>query len=202
MDFIYERFKTPAGIKIEEVTGGGRYKGKVWREIAMQIYCENGKDEFRDVGHYPCGAPFLYGSDERISISHTEGCLVVATLPSHPDANLSRFSPETALGVDVEHKDREKVMKLRERFLTEKEQELVPHESLEANIIAWTCKEAMLKAGMDPAINWHHDIVITSLPDYDTPGKGFIKSGDFKIDLTLTTLQRDDFILSLAYRGN
>lgn len=198
MDFIYERFRLPNGVKIEEVSGGSAYKGKVWLQIARQIYCENGKDGYRDMGHYQSGAPFLYDADERISLSHTDGMLVVATLKVAPDATLSEFSPETALGVDVEKADREKVLKLRERFLTAGELGIIPADSLEANIIAWTCKEAMLKAGMDPSIDWRHDIVITTLPGFDSPGHGYIKLEGREIGLNLITLRHEGYIISVA----
>lgn len=198
MDFIYERFKTSDHIKVETVTGGGRYKGKVWQEIARQIYCENGKDGYREIGHYASGAPFLYGADERISMSHTQGCLAVATIKTPAEANLSEFSPATALGIDVERADRDKVLGLRERFLCEEELKNIPTDSLEAAVIAWTCKEAMLKAGMDGAIDWRHDIVITTLPTFETPGAGFIRLGEVTVKLSLTTMQRDGFIISIA----
>ena len=164
----------------------------------MQVYCENGKDGFRDIGHYRSGAPFIYGADQRISISHTEGCLVVATIPVLPDANLSEFSPATALGVDVEKANREKVVKLRDRFLSESELAIVPADSVEANVTAWSCKEAMLKAGMDPTINWHTDIIITSLPSHDVPGAGFINLSGTRYDFTLHTLPYEDYLITLA----
>lgn len=198
MDFIYERIKTPEGIKLEIVTGGNRYKGKVWLEIARQIYCENGKEGYRELGHFSSGAPFLYGADERISVSHTEGCLVVATIPVSADSNLSEFSTETALGVDVEKTDREKVMKLRDRFLSEEERKIVEADSLEANIIAWACKEAMLKAGMDPAIDWHHNIIITSLPTFSTPGKGYILLNETRYEFTLHSILHESYIITTA----
>lgn len=198
MDYIYERRKTPEHVKIETVTGGSRYKGKVWTEIARQIYCENGKEGFREIGHFPSGAPFLYGSDERISISHTDGCLVVATIPVSPDSNLSEFTPETALGVDVERADREKTAELRERFLSDEELTRVPSGSVEAAVIAWTSKEAMLKAGMNPNIDWRHDIVITALPSFDTPGKGFIRLDGRQYPFALYTYPYEDFIITIA----
>lgn len=163
-DFIYERINTPVGVKVETVTGGNRYRGKVWRQIAMQIYCENGKDGYREVGHFQSGAPFLYDANDRISISHTEGCLVVATLPVAENTVLSEFSEKAALGIDVERIDREKVMSVRERFLNEKELAWLSAESVERNIIAWTLKEAALKAGMDPSIDFRNDILIVSMP--------------------------------------
>lgn len=192
MDFVYERSFTPEGVKIETVTGGSRYSGKVWRQIAMQIYCENGKDGYREVGHYPNGAPFLYGTDDRISISHTEGCLVVATLRRGPE------DAERLFGIDVEPSDRRKVVDLRERFLTEEELALVPADSVEANVVAWTCKEAMLKAGMEPAINWHRDIVITALPEGGKEGSGFIRLNGERHDFRLSTRRYDGFIVTLA----
>lgn len=197
-DFIYERTWVE-GVKLELVTGGLRYHGKVWREIAKQIYCENGKDGYRDLGHFKSGAPFLYDADEKISISHTEGCLAVATVKVCPDADLSSFSPEDALGVDVERADREKVMQIRSRFLTEEEQLLVPPGSLEANVVAWTCKEAMLKAGMDPAIDWLHNIVISKLPLPDGEnGAGHIIIDGGCHDLVLTTVRSHPFIVTIA----
>lgn len=198
MDFTYERIKTQLGVKLEIVSGEPHYKGKVWLEIARQIYCENGKDDYREIGHFPSGAPFLYNEDVRISISHTEGCLAVATVPASPDSNLSEFTPSTALGVDVERADREKVTGLRARFLSESELDIVPAESMEANVIAWTCKEAMLKAGLDPRIDWHHDIIITSLPTFEKEGSGFIRLNGEKFEFRLFTLKYEDFIITIA----
>lgn len=199
MDFVYERFKTPKGIKVEIVTGGNRYKGKVWTEIAKQIYCENGKDGYRELGHFAGGAPFLYNEEERISISHTEGCLAVATIKAPADSNLSEFNPALALGIDVERADREKVLKLRDRFLTEGELNLIPADSLEANIIAWTCKEAMLKAGMDPAIDWHNNIIITTLPTLKSEGKGYIILKGYGIDFSLYTIKIEEYLITIAW---
>lgn len=198
MDYIYERIKTPSGIKLEFVTAGSAYKGKVCLEIARQIYCENGKDDYRELGHFPSGAPFIYNEEVRISISHTEGCLAVATIPVASDANLSEFTPSTALGIDVEKADREKVVKLRERFLAESELPLVPADSVEANVIAWTCKEAMLKAGMDPLIDWRNDIIITSLPSFEREGSGFIRLNGEKFEFRLLTLRYEGYIVTTA----
>ena len=199
MDFIYERRRLPIGVKVEEVTGGGRYKGRVWLEIARQIYCENGKDGYRELGHFASGAPFLYGADERISISHTEGCLVVATKAVAPDTDLREFTPNAALGVDVERSDREKVAALRERFLTDRELKDVVPDTLEASIIAWTCKEAMLKAVMDPAIDWHHAIEIKKLPTLSEEGRGVVSRGDESLEFRLYTYRSEGYIITVAY---
>lgn len=198
--FVYERKKLVPGLKIEEITGGFDRSGKVWRTLAMQIYCENGKDEYREVGHFASGAPFLYNSDERISISHTDGMLVVATIPVSADSDLSRFDPHAFIGVDTERIDREKVMGLRERFLSEDERNIVP-DTLEANIVAWTCKEAMLKAVLTRGINWHHDLIIKRLPSEGSPGEGLMKlySGTYRCQL-LTYLS-GDYVVTICFKA-
>lgn len=179
-DYIYDRYYVD-GVKIEEISGGARYKGKVWTEIARQIYCENGKDGYRDLGHFNIGAPFLYGEEERISISHTEGCYVVATLKVPEGTDLSTFSEPAALGIDVERIDREKVMRVREKFLNDSELSRINADSVEANIIAWTSKEAMLKAGMNPGIDFRNDIMLVSVPP-------IAKTRDMQINKSKETL--------------
>lgn len=196
-DFIYERQRI-GKVKLETVTDGTRYKGKVWYELARQIYCENGKDDFRDIGHFASGAPFLFGEDVRISISHTQGCFAVATINVPEGTDLSVFTPEAALGIDVEHADRSKASELRERFLSQDELKMLPESSVENDLIAWTCKEAMLKAGMDSSIDWRNNIVITQLPAFSTPGSGHIFLNDQIIKFTLTTLSLPPFIITIA----
>ena len=46
-DFVYWRHPTLPGIKVEEVTEGEDFKGPAWLDMARQIYCENGRDEYR-----------------------------------------------------------------------------------------------------------------------------------------------------------
>lgn len=105
-DFIYWPFTAPVGIKLEFIAAEPVCKPSLWLELAYQIYSENGKDTPRELGHYPSGAPFLHGSDSRISITHTSGLLAVATLPRTPEANLIDFSERTALGIDAENINR------------------------------------------------------------------------------------------------
>ena len=166
-EFIYWRHPTPVGIKVEEISGMENKSGKLWRDMAMQIYCENGVDGFREIGHFANGAPFLFGLTSRISITHTAHLLAVATLPKTPEANLSQFAPRTAMGIDAERLDREQVLRVRDKFLSDEEKAIVSEDSLEANIIAWTSKEALYKAAMTEGLDFRNDITIKSLPAID-----------------------------------
>lgn len=164
-EFIYCRHHTPIGVKVEEISGGEDRSGAVWRALAMQVWKENGRDgAYRDIEHLECGAPLLWGEHSRISLSHTEGLLVVATLPPTPEAPLDAFAERTALGVDVERADRAQVLKVRERFLSASELETVPDTDTEANMVAWTCKEALYKAALTPGLDWRDQIRLLRLP--------------------------------------
>ncbi len=213
-EFIYWPHHTPVGIKVEEVSGMDTKSGKVWREMAKQIYCENGKDSYRELGHYANGAPFVYGTPSRISMTHTDHLLAVATLPKTPEADLSKFNPRTAMGIDAERLDREQVMRVRDKFLSDAEQEMIPEDDLEQNIIAWTCKEAIYKAGMTEGVDFRNDITLESLPEIDRQmnhpgapapvlGKGSIllttDKGTSRLDMEMYSYQSDDYRVTIAY---
>ena len=226
-EFIYWRHPTLPGIKVEEVAGGEDRKGNVWLEMALQIYCENGKENYREIGHFHNGAPFLYGEQGRISITHCRGLLAVATLPPTPEVELGTFSERAALGIDAERADRSQVLNVRDKFLSEEEQAMVPAEDTEANIIAWTSKEAALKAVMNPSIDWRVEIRLSRMPrlgpavvafdpeEFHVTNKDellekvageaevvFRTAEDApaeKVKLTLYSYRSDDHIVTLAY---
>ena len=209
-EYIYWKHLTPAGIKVEEISGAEQRSEAVWRVMAMQIYGEN-SEEYRKTGHFANGAPFLYGDTCRISITHTRHFLAVASLPRTPEATLGEFSPRTAMGIDAERLDREQVLKVRERFLSPAELELVEADSVEANIKAWTAKEALYKAAMTEGLDFRKDIRIISLPEFGIPtamkgttppppGKAEITmpSGE-TVPMELYAYQSEDCCVMLAY---
>lgn len=212
-EFIYWRHPSIPGIKIEEICGGEDKEGKLWKEMAYQLYCENGKESYREIGHYHNGAPFLFGEDTRISISHTDHFLIVATLPPTPEVELSEFSRRTAMGVDVESRDREQVLKIRERFLSKKELTMISADNLDANILAWTSKEACYKALFCEGIDLREDICIERLPElgpavivYDKKefpeiryGKALCRRKEEEVELTLYSYESEGKIVTLAY---
>lgn len=177
-EFIYWRHPTPPGIKIEEVCGGEDKPFPLWLDMAYQVYCENGKDGFREIGHYRDGSPFLVGETSRISISHAGRFLVVATLPPTPEVDLSHFSERAAMGVDAERLDREQVLKIRERFLSPEELAMIPADDVAGNVIAWTVKEALFKAMKEEGVDFREMIRIITLPTLG-PATPVYKESDF-----------------------
>lgn len=201
-DFIYWRHTTPPGIKIEEISGGEDKSGRLWEMLARQVYSENGKDGYRAITHTASGAPLLDDEPVRISISHAGHLLVVASLPRTPEADLSVFSPRTALGVDTERADRAQVLAVRERFLDNSELPLVAAEDVVAHIIAWTCKEALYKAALTDGLDLRANIRIRRLPDPANGSEGeatvIMPSGE-NIPFQLFSYYSDDYIVTLAY---
>lgn len=193
MEHIYWRHPTVPGIKVEEVSGEhSPGKTKVWLEIARQIYCENGKEAYREIGHFKNGAPFLYGEQTRVSLTHCDGLFVVATLPATPEVELGQFSERAALGIDAERADRAQVLKIRGRFLSPCELAMIPGDDLALNVQAWTIKEAAYKAAMTEGLDFREQIQIERMPEFGPPTPVFNRA-DFPGTDTNKELPEDYF---------
>lgn len=198
-EYIYCRHHTPIGVKIEEISGAEQRSGAVWRAMAMQVWKENGPDGYRDIYHTQAGAPLVYDSDARISLSHARHLLVVATLPPTPEADLEQYSDRTALGVDAELADRDQVLRVRERYLSERELGLFAADDVKANILAWTCKEALYKAALCPGLDWREDISIEVPPTLGhADGRASVKMRGSEYPFTLYSYECDGYIVSVA----
>lgn len=171
-EFIYEKEKAPCGVAVELIYGADDKSAKVWKLFAMQILSES-EGDYRAIIHLENGAPMLDGTPQRISISHTSHFISMASLPKTPDMNLEEVNERTAMGIDIEKSDRAQVLKIKEKFLSEKELGLLPNvekeedasvEEIKNHILAWTCKEALYKSVMGKSSDWKNDYTIISLP--------------------------------------
>lgn len=199
-DLIYDRFTTPAGVKIEAVSGGSAYSEKVHRALARQVWQENGPEGYRVIEHFPNGAPRHSEIEARISVSHCPGLFIVASLPGTPEADLSLFNPRTAMGVDCEPADRDQVMRIRERFLSPEEMQTLP-DTTEATLLTWTAKEACYKAAFTEGLPFTTAIRIISLPDPQTGalGKASVTLPAGEQPFSLFALNYEGFIICIAY---
>lgn len=212
-EFIYWRHHTLPGIKVEEVCGGEDRSLKLWIEMAYQVYSENGKEGYREIGHFRNGAPFLVGEIGRISITHTGRFLAVATLPDTPEVDLSVFSERAAMGIDAERADREQTLRVRDKFLSDDEQQMIDKDDVKKNVMAWTAKEALYKAAMQEGLDFRNNIRILSLPKigpavpvYDKnefdpirTGEAVVKIEDKEYPFVLYTYESEGNVVTLAY---
>lgn len=215
-DFIYEREISPCGIAVEMIYGADEKSAMVWKLFAMQIFSE-AEGDYRSIDHLECGAPLLDGIPQRISISHTSHCMVIASLPKTPDIPLDEMNVRTAMGVDLEKADRAQVIKIRDKFLSSKEKDLLPAvvevdkasaEDVKKHILAWTCKEALYKAAMGSAPDWKEDYWITTLPviastlreaTADKAGKGVFCSAEGQMEFNLSSWEFEGQIVTIAF---
>ena len=98
------------------------------------------------LSHTEQGVLFVEDLDVNISITHTMRLVAVAI----DDAQV--------IGLDAEQMDRKQVIKVRDKFLNSSEQQFVGTDDLAAHVIAWTAKEAVIKAERNSRIDWTEGI--------------------------------------------
>lgn len=215
-DFMYEKELAPCGVAVETIYGADEKSAKVWKLFALQIFSE-AEGDYRSIGHLECGAPVLDGIPQRISVSHTSHCMVIASLPKTPDIALDEINVRTAMGIDLEKADRTQVLKIRDKFLSPSEKELLPavadvekasEDDIRRHILAWTCKEALYKSVMGSAPDWKGDYRIISLPVIAANiksavaskyGKALIKTAEGELDMLLSSWEFEGHIVTLAF---
>lgn len=182
-EFIYWRHDTSVGVRVEELSGCEDKSLKIWKIMALQVFGEQGGDRYRELGHYPSGAPYIEDVSQRISVSHTGRFMVVASLPRTPEAHLEEFSLRTAMGIDAERYDRAQALRVAGRVMTPEEISLMEEHAPElrnlnpegrpltdeecstaAVVLAWTIKEALYKAAFHEGIDFRHNLVIRKFP--------------------------------------
>lgn len=217
-DFMYEKEMAPCGVAIEEIYGADEKSAKVWKLFAMQIFSE-AEGDYRSIEHFENGAPYIDGHQQRISVSHTSHCLVVASLPKTPDIDISSVNIRTALGIDLEKSDRAQVLKIRDKFLSSSEKALLPEitdiekateDDIKQYILAWTCKEALYKAGMGMSPDWRENYRIEVLPKIaldmhsasaEKYGRGTITTEDGEMEMLLSSWEFEGHVVTLAFSG-
>lgn len=98
--------------------------------------------------HDAHGAPFVDGMEVNISITHTHQLVALAV------------NDRQVIGIDAELDDRQQVVKVRDKFLNEKEKKFIAPDDVAAHIIAWTAKEAIIKAERNSALDWTEGICL------------------------------------------
>jgi len=113
------------------------------------------------------GKPHLRGLDTEISISHTEGYAAI-------------MLGKGKLGVDVQHY-KPNVMKVRDRFLDERELEMA--QDIETTTLFWAAKEAVYKYNALPGLDFRDPITIHSIKPEILPSSFVYEGAETKLDL-------------------
>lgn len=100
------------------------------------------------LSHDPQGAPSVTGLAINVSITHTPHLVAVA------------INEQQVVGLDAEQMDRRQVLRVRDKFLNDNEKRFISADHLPAHIIAWTAKEAIIKAERDSSLDWTDGITL------------------------------------------
>lgn len=107
------------------------------------------------LAHTRQGAPYVEGRNVNISISHTMHLVALA------------WNEQEVIGLDAEQLDRKQVIKVRDKFLNTSEQQFISPDNQTAHVIAWTAKEAVIKAERNSALNWTDGICLQPFTPVD-----------------------------------
>lgn len=123
--------------------------------------------EMPEVSKDENGRPLLPNHSLEISISHTEGYAAI-------------LLGAGKLGVDVQHY-KPNVMKVRDRFLDDREQEMAL--DIETTTLFWAAKEAVYKYNALPGLDFRDPITVHSVQPEILPSSYIYAGAETKLDL-------------------
>ena len=129
------------------------------------------------LSHTHQGAPVVDGLEGlNISITHTMHLVALA------------LNDSAVIGLDAELADRQQVLRVRDKFLNAGEQQFISPDNQQAHIIAWTAKEAVIKAERNSAIDWTGGICLEPFTVGDDETVILASCGDRRYRLTCRTM--------------
>lgn len=118
-------------------------------EFCAIRFIRNQKNIPFSIAYSPIGAPYLAGSTLHVGISHSNDLAGLA---------FARFK----IGLDIELIS-DRILKIKNRFTTSKEEALFSYAEAENLTIIWTIKEVLYKLAGRLEINLISDLMITSI---------------------------------------
>ena len=136
-----------AGIPIDDLAGTPLKRQR--ERAAERLLLCRALGQPVEIAHDCQGAPVAVRHEEvNISISHTMQLVALACCRQH------------VIGLDVESAHRQQVLKVRDKFLNASEKLFIAQDDLVAHVIAWTAKEAIIKAERNSALDWTEGIIL------------------------------------------
>lgn len=171
--------------------GAGAAKRQMERaaELLLTAKAFGPEAELRHTAH---GAPYIAGPGGsplcpagHVSLSHTRGAVCMAV------------NTRLRVGVDVE-RVAARVARVREKFLTDDELARIPAADSVANTMAWTAKEAVYKAALDPSLTLREGVSIDTPPASGGQYMASCHGAAGQARMTLTTTMAGDLVTTIA----
>ena len=132
-------------------------KRTIEKNAALYVVRNILKDELIEIFYKESGKPYL-NNGVKVSISHSHNWLAVL------------FSTTHEVGIDIE-KVRDKILKVKHKFLSEKELRELKDASLEKYTLYWCAKEALYKASGISGLLFAEQLFIESFVYSNKGGK-------------------------------
>jgi phosphopantetheinyl transferase len=128
------------------------------------------------------GRPRLEGDSTNISISHSKNYVALAEAAYR-------------IGIDIEEINL-RVLKVRNRFLNNREKELFQEDSSLSNTIAWTIKESLFKLSHDGGLAFNTDLLILEEISPQTRYRCSMKDGGVFVEVIVEIVQMENLIIA------
>ena len=134
--------------------------------------------------YFPNGKPYVKNMSGGISISHSHDLLAI-------------FADEknTHTGLDVELV-RDKVLKIRHKFLSEKEKAFIPEKNVMMHIVAWCVKETMYKIHSEGKVDFIQHLSIEPFSEGDEIIHASCNAGDGQFSKQIKIERVLDYVLA------
>lgn len=110
-------------------------------------FLRNEYDPSLEISYLESGKPLFKNSLKHVSISHSKNYIGFAAAPYQ-------------IGIDIEE-CHERIIKVRDRFMSDSEKKLFDQNSISELTIAWCVKEALFKLNTNSGIDFKSDLIIT-----------------------------------------
>ena len=168
---------------VQEMTYPGGTRVLVWRleeEVPRLLaLCREAGIPVEDLEELPVKRQREKAA-ERLLLCHAFGWPVTLLHDGQgaPSLQGMAWNEDLIIGLDAEQDDRSQVVKVRNKFLNASEQQFISPDHLAAHIIAWTAKEAVIKAERNSAIDWTDGITVEPFEALAGETSFFARCGD------------------------
>ena len=137
-----------------------------------------------EVLYEPSGRPFLKGDAQEyfISVSHSKNFCALA-------------SSHKRIGIDIEEIN-DRILKVRPRFLNERELEIINATDLEFNTIAWCIKEVLFKLSKNEGLDFKIDLLILEEIDWRKKFQCSMREGNEMKGVIVEIVRVDNLIIA------
>ena len=141
-----------------------RYKpeGRKSEWLAVRVLLKELTGSEMTISYRDSGAPYLPDSSLHISISHTKGFAAVS------------LSQDKPVGIDIEYCS-ERIHRIKSRFLSDTELELLGEQSTKNLLVCWSAKETVFKMLEQKTADMQQDIQIIDFNSANMSGIIMVK---------------------------